>query len=216
MLGDAVSRQASGRARLSIHACLASFSWCIFSRWNGSIGSLRPEKGIQAGAGLLLMKRIDGREMTIKGKLAKVFIPSLLALSIALRLSAGLAQELPARNIQVKISVGEQILTATFIDNATARALIKKLPLTLPMMDLYAREMCYRFPEALPSEESGTRGYTVGDIAYWTPRHSFVIFYEQNNEIISHLQKIGHIDDGVEIFQNTGNINITLDLLNEP
>nr|WP_263852840.1 cyclophilin-like fold protein [Companilactobacillus keshanensis] len=32
-------------------------------------------------------------------------------------------------------------------------------------------------------------------MAYWTPRHSFVIFYKQTGEVISELQKIGHIND---------------------
>lgn len=115
--------------------------------------------------------------------------------------------------IKVKVTAGEHVLTATFEDNATARALIGKFPLTLPMQDLYDREMCYRFSEALPAEEAATSGYAVGDIVYWTPRHSFVIMYEQNGERISNLQKIGHIDQGVEIFKLTGDIDVTFELL---
>lgn len=91
--------------------------------------------------------------------------------------------------IKVKITVGKERLTATFLDNATTRSLIRRFPLTVPMEDLYAREMCYHFPEALPAEEAGRSGYEVGDIGYWTPRHSLVIFYKQNGEVISNLQK---------------------------
>lgn len=117
--------------------------------------------------------------------------------------------------IKVKVTAGEHVLTATFLDNATTRALIAKFPLTLPMMDLYSREMCYRFPNALPANEAGTNGYEVGDIVYWTPRHSFVIMYEQNGERISSLQKIGRIDSGVEVFRRTGNIDVTFELMDK-
>lgn len=113
--------------------------------------------------------------------------------------------------IKVKITAGDQIITATFYDNATSRALVSRFPLTLPMEDLYQREMCYRFPEALPANETQTSGYDVGDIVYWAPRHSFVIMYEQNHERISQLQKVGHISSGVEVFKQTGNINVTFE-----
>lgn len=119
------------------------------------------------------------------------------------------------KGIKVKVTAGEHVLTATFLDNATTRALIAKFPLTVPMADLYSREMCYRFPDALPADEAGTNGYDVGDIVYWTPRHSFVIMYEQNGERISSLQKIGRIDSGVEIFKRTGDINVSFDLLDK-
>ena len=88
--------------------------------------------------------------------------------------------------------------------------LVARFPLTIPMMDLYDREMCYRFPEALPADEARRSGYEVGDIAYWAPRHSFVIFYEQNGEIIGNLQKIGRIHSGVDLFARTGDTDVTL------
>ncbi|MDR3284073.1 MAG: hypothetical protein LBS97_02715, partial [Treponema sp.] len=46
----------------------------------------------------------------------------------------------------VKITINDnKALTATLIDNSTSRAIIAKLPLTIPLTDLYAREMCYHF-----------------------------------------------------------------------
>ncbi len=120
-----------------------------------------------------------------------------------------------AQGIPVRITVGNQVLRATFLDNATGRALVARFPLTVSMMDLYGREMCHRFPEALPADEARRSGYDVGDIAYWTPRRSFVIFYEQNGEIIGNLQMIGHIHSGVELFARTGDTEVTFELLNE-
>nr|WP_314466337.1 cyclophilin-like fold protein [uncultured Clostridium sp.] len=119
-----------------------------------------------------------------------------------------------ASEIKIKITVGEQEMTATLEDNATSRALIEKLPLTLPMLDLYSREMCYRFPDELPTDSLRSDGYEVGDLAYWPPRHSFVILYEQNGEEFSR-QHIGHIDSGVEVFNGTGDADVTFELLDE-
>lgn len=119
-----------------------------------------------------------------------------------------------AQGIKVKITAAGQIMTATFYDNATTRALVSRFPLTLHMEDLYGREMCYRFPDPLPANETQTSGYEVGDIVYWAPRHSFVIMYKQNNERIGNLQKVGRIHSGVEHFSHTGNTDVTFDVIN--
>ncbi|MDL2321344.1 hypothetical protein LJC47_03245 [Desulfosarcina sp. OttesenSCG-928-B08] len=38
--------------------------------------------------------------------------------------------------IKVKITVGKETLTATFLDNATTRSLISRFPLTVPMIKM--------------------------------------------------------------------------------
>ena len=136
-------------------------------------------------------------------------IRTLLAgiLTLAIPVMANAANQ----NIKIKVTVAGKTLTATLIDNATSRALLAKLPLTLPMQDLYSREMCYHFAEALPANETRTSGYQVGDIVYWPPRHSLVIMYRQNGEQISSLQKIGRVDSGVEIFSHTGDAQVTFE-----
>lgn len=127
--------------------------------------------------------------------------------------SARASEEEDMAGINVRITVGDRELQAVFQDNATTRSLIAKFPLTVRMMDLYGREMCIRFPGALPAREARTSGYEVGDIAYWTPRHSFVIFYAQNGEVISDLQKIGHISSGAALFARTGDTEVTFELV---
>lgn len=114
--------------------------------------------------------------------------------------------------MKLKITVGDKILYADLYDYATAKSFIEKLPLTLPMQDLYEREMVYRFKEELPANETRTSGYEVGDICYWTPRHSFVIFYKQNGEVISNLQKVGRISQGIKLFESTGNVDVKFEL----
>ena len=112
--------------------------------------------------------------------------------------------------LKVKITAGGKEWTAELEDNATTRALMEKLPLTLPMMDLYGREMCYRFDEALPTEKLRSDGYEVGDLAYWPPRHSFVILYEQNGEEFER-QHLGHIASGAEDFDGMGDVEVTIE-----
>lgn len=108
---------------------------------------------------------------------------------------------------KMKITVGSHTLTATLEANATAQAFATKLPITLPMMDLYGREMCYRFTEALPSDGARTRGYEVGEIVYYPPMHSVVIMYAQNGENFL-MQSIGRIDGDVSIFNCIGDVDV--------
>lgn len=121
----------------------------------------------------------------------------------------------PEGTVQMRITVGDQVLTATLEDNATARAIAGRLPMTLPMMDLYGREMCYRFDESLPANEARVSNFAVGDIIYWRPRNSFVIMYHQDGERFE-MQKVGHIDADAETIGNLfghGDVNVTFELL---
>lgn len=115
------------------------------------------------------------------------------------------------KELKIKITADGHELTAVMEDNAASRAFMEKLPMTLPMLDLYGREMCYRFDEALPTDSLTSSGYVVGDLAYWPPRHSLVILYEQNGEHFER-QHLGHINSGVEVFRNIGNVNVTFDI----
>lgn len=116
-------------------------------------------------------------------------------------------------NLKVKVTVNGKELIANMENNATVQALVEKMPLTLPMLDLYGREMCYRFGRGgLPTDNLTSSGYEIGDIAYWPPAGSLVILYEQNGERFSR-QHLGHIDRGVEIFNNIGDTEVTFEIL---
>ncbi|MDR1148531.1 MAG: hypothetical protein LBK66_07860 [Spirochaetaceae bacterium] len=145
----------------------------------------------------------------------KVFLLSVFTLSFTLSVCAqnnGANTAVQGGNVKIKITAGNTVLTAALLDNATARAFVDKLPLTVLMSDLYSREMCYHFPDALPTDNVRTAGYEAGEIIYWPPRHSLVIMYAQNGERFS-MQKIGRIDSGVEVFKSTGNVTVTFEAL---
>lgn len=121
----------------------------------------------------------------------------------------------PAEGVQMRITVGDRELTAALEDNATARAIAEQLPLTLPMMDLYGREMCYRFNNAFPANEVRVSSFQVGDIIYWPPRHSFVIPYHQDGERFE-MQKVGHINEDpavVEELFGNGDVDVRFELI---
>ena len=113
--------------------------------------------------------------------------------------------------IRIRATVNGQTLYATLENNATTRDFVSKLPITLPMMDLYNREMCYRFDEALATDNLQSSSYEIGEIAYWAPRHSFVILYEQNGERFER-QTLGKFDSSVDIFKTTGDVDVTFEL----
>lgn len=115
---------------------------------------------------------------------------------------------------QIRIRVGNHELTATLQNNATTRTFVDMLPITLPMLDLYGREMCYRFPDALPTDDVNTCGYEVGEIVYYPPMHSFVILYAQNGERFS-MQKLGMVNEDVSVFNGIGNVDVLFELINE-
>lgn len=122
------------------------------------------------------------------------------------------AAETEETEVKVKITVGETELTATLEGNATTQAILEQMPMTLPMIDLYGREMCYRYGAyALPTDDLRSDGYEVGDIAYWAPGGSLVILYKQNGEQFER-QHLGHIDSGVEVFENTGDVDVTFEV----
>ena len=114
--------------------------------------------------------------------------------------------------LKVKITINKKVLIAQMEDNVASNAFIKRLPLSLPMLDLYGRELVNRFSDPLPTDVLRSDAYKVGDIIYWPPRHSFVILYKQNREMFSR-QQIGHIDSDLSFMDGIGNSDVTFEIL---
>ena len=113
--------------------------------------------------------------------------------------------------MRITITAGEHTISAVLYDNAAGRALWDKLPFTLPMMNLYGREMCYRFGAGgLPEEDAADTVYEIGDISYWPPAGSLVILYKQNGEVFEQ-QPIGHTDDDISFFGGMEDTDLTFE-----
>lgn len=77
----------------------------------------------------------------------------------------------------IRITAGSHVIHAKLYDNAAARALWDKMPVTYSMQNLYNREMCFRMGAgSLPTKEAKDTGYKVGDISYWPPMGSLSSF----------------------------------------
>ena len=119
------------------------------------------------------------------------------------------------RQMIVSITADRHTVLARLYDNEAGRALWDMLPLTLPMMNLYGREMCYRFGRGgLPDGDASETSYSIGDISYWPPAGSLVILYEQNGEDFEQ-QPIGHIDEDISFFFGMPDTDIRFDRIGE-
>lgn len=60
----------------------------------------------------------------------------------------------------IRITAGSHVIHAKLYDNAAARALWDKMPVTYSMQNLYNREMCFRMGAgSLPTKEAKDTGY---------------------------------------------------------
>jgi hypothetical protein len=116
-------------------------------------------------------------------------------------------------SMKIRLRVKDKIITATLIDSKTTRDFISLLPLTLTMNDLFRREKYANLPRAISTE--GERAYTfeVGDIAYWSPGPDVAIYYRHDDQRIPEpgIIVIGRVDSGVETFNVTGSIKVTVE-----
>lgn len=106
----------------------------------------------------------------------------------------------PNMSYPITITVAGKTLEATLEDNAASRELLERMPFTVPMERLYAREMCHHLGRnALTVERTRADNYEVGDLIYWPPMGSLVILFKQNGERFSR-QHLGHISNDVSFF----------------
>lgn len=91
------------------------------------------------------------------------------------------------------IQVGEKRFTATLYDNASARALLERLPLTLRMDELNGNEKFYFFSEKLPTDSQAVGAVSAGDLMLYGS-DCLVLFYESFSTSYSYT-RLGSIDD---------------------
>lgn len=108
------------------------------------------------------------------------------------------ATETPQR---IRIRMGDQAVSATLNNSEAGRDFAAMLPLTIQMDDHLRREKTGVIPRALSEKTQGSRTYELGDLGYWRPRNTFVIFYRQDGLTIPGpgIVRLGKVDSGVEI-----------------
>lgn len=131
----------------------------------------------------------------------KIFLFALLVMSVVTA---------SAETWTMLITCNGKTIEATMYDNATTRAIRERLPLKLDMLDLYGREMTYRFTDALPTDDVNDCGFEKGEIVYYPPMHSFVIMYAKDDEQFE-MQKLGYITNtsDVDVMNGIGDTEMT-------
>lgn len=78
---------------------------------------------------------------------------------------------------EIIIQIGDKSFTADLYDNASAHALLERLPLSLTMDELNGNEKYYYFSEEFPVSEERVEDIKAGDIMLYGP-DCLVLFYE--------------------------------------
>jgi hypothetical protein len=122
-------------------------------------------------------------------------------------------QSLTSPGTPIHIVIGAMVIAAELWDNAPARALVKKLPLTLEFGDLNAVEKIARLDTALPmtgmpdGDDPAPR-----DIGWYAPSGDVVPYYGD----VGHwpgIARIGHISGDIDtIADHQGDFTATIEL----
>lgn len=104
-----------------------------------------------------------------------------------------------ASGTQIRVIVGDTVLTGRLWDNATARDLIAQLPLTLRFRDYNGVEKLARLPRKL-----SMNGVPAGDdpfprdIGYYAPS-GVIVFYYDDVGYFNGIVRIGQFDGSVDV-----------------
>ena len=113
-------------------------------------------------------------------------------------------------SLKIKITIGNQIITATMEDNAATHDLLSRLPLEVTLNDFNNTTEKIFHPNPPLNIDGVTRGFApiAGDIAIYVPWNNIGIFcknWSYSNDLI----KIGHIDgNGIEVLAAEGDLKV--------
>lgn len=120
-----------------------------------------------------------------------------------------------AGETQIRVSIGDTVLTGRLWDNATARDLIVQLPLTLTFRDFNGLEKISQLPRKLSMD-----GVPAGDdpfprdIGYYAPSGDLVFYYGDVG-YFNGIVRIGQFDGNMDAITNqTGDFTARIELAN--
>lgn len=110
---------------------------------------------------------------------------------------------------RIKISSEWGSVTAELADNATTKALLGMLPLTIPMTDHLGQEKTGSLPSGLPAA-ARQRAFKNGTIGLWGPDH-FVVYYRDGQVPQPGIVILGEVKGGASIFDRPGSISMRVE-----
>jgi hypothetical protein len=103
---------------------------------------------------------------------------------------------------QVRITIGDRILTAVLYDNPSAKDFVSILPVTVTMHEFRNREKYGRLPRTLVRGGEETHAYEVGDVIYSPVRSNLAFFYAADIRGTDvPVIVIGKITSGIDAFK---------------
>ena len=113
--------------------------------------------------------------------------------------------------MKIRLTFDGKAVEATLLDNATARALLSLLPMTLTLED-YASTEKIGYPPRKLSTAGAPAGVdpSVGDIAYYAPWGNLAIFYKDFGYSRG-LIGLGRIASGIEALSVPGSLKVTIE-----
>jgi hypothetical protein len=148
--------------------------------------------------------------MVVAGALASACSDAVGAFAPA---SAADSSDPQGKTMKVRLNVEGTAITATLLDNATARDFASLLPLTLTLQDYAATEKISYLPRKLSTEGAPPGSDpSVGDIAYYAPWGNVALFYRDfgySNGLI----RIGTMDSGIDVLRRPVSLKVIIELL---
>lgn len=129
---------------------------------------------------------------------------------------AGRSSPMPreeASAMQIRLTIDGKAMTATLVDNATARDFLALLPMTLTLEDYASTEKIAYLPKKLSTADAlAGIDPEVGDITYYAPWGNLAIFYRDFG-YSKGLVKLGHLDGDVGALAGRGEVTVTIELV---
>ena len=114
--------------------------------------------------------------------------------------------------MEIKIFIGTSSFSATLENNATAKAFIERLPLTITMTELNNNEKYFDLPENLPANASNPEIIRNGDLMLYGS-NTLVLFYKSFSTSYSYT-RIGKINDPEGLVEElgSGKVKVTFEI----
>ncbi len=111
----------------------------------------------------------------------------------------------PSEGTPIRITFDDTVLAARLHDDATARDLAARLPLTLTFRDHNNVEKTAPLPREL-SLEGAPEGHdpAAGDIGYWAPGGDVVLYYDSDAPFFNGIVRVGEFDGAMDAIERQG------------
>jgi hypothetical protein len=106
----------------------------------------------------------------------------------------------------MNIRVGSRNFTMVIYDNASARALLERLPLTITMSELNGNEKYYNLPNNLPSASQRLENIKTGDVMLYGS-DCIVLFYKDFSTSYRYT-RLGYIENPSGLADALGHGNV--------